>query len=52
MYKSKLSLGEGKMNNNFELDTDIVDAISGGIKDDIPCGQIHSKVKIVPINFD
>ncbi|CAC5371768.1 unnamed protein product [Mytilus coruscus] len=40
------------MNNNSESDTDIVDAISGGIKDDIPCGQIPSNVKIVPINFD
>ncbi|CAC5406447.1 DCTN1 [Mytilus coruscus] len=26
--------------------------LCGGIKDDIPCGQIPSNVKIVPINFD
>ncbi|CAC5391487.1 unnamed protein product [Mytilus coruscus] len=40
------------MSNNSESDTEIVDAISRGIQDDIPCGQIPSNVKIVPINFD
>lgn len=53
MHKYKQCHGNRKMNNNFESDTDIVDAINGGtcIKDDIACGQIPSN-KIITINFD
>ncbi|CAC5377446.1 unnamed protein product [Mytilus coruscus] len=52
MHKSKQSLGKRKINNNSESDTDIIDAINGGITDDIPCGRKHSNVNIIPINFD
>lgn len=52
MHKSKLSLGKKKMNNNSESDTDIADTINEGIKDEIPCGQIPSNVKIIPMNFN
>ncbi|CAG2207140.1 unnamed protein product [Mytilus edulis] len=40
------------MNNNSESDTDIADTINEGIKDEIPCGQIPSNVKIIPMNFN
>ena len=46
MYKFKLGLGGRKMNNNSESNTDIVDAISEGITDDIPCGNITDEVNI------
>lgn len=51
-HKYKLCLGKRKMNTNSESDTDIVDSINGGIKDDIACGKIPSNFKIITINFD